>query len=120
MKNTFCFLILMISTTIAKGEFVVKESALTEEGEEIVIDLSFLAGIEFEDPHFSPPKLEREIASPSGEEEKSSFGVGKNSNVEWQGGQIHILKDIPYSYPQLSRSSIEAQVLEELKKEQNQ
>lgn len=120
MKNIICFLILMISTTVAKGEFVVKESALTEEGEEVIIDLSFLAGIQFEDPHFSSPQPEREIAGLDGDEEKSSFWESHSNSIEWQGGQIQILKDIPYSYPQLSRYSIEAQVLDELKKEQKE
>ena len=119
MRNLVCFLILILSSNVAKGEFVVKDSALTEEGEEVVIDLSFLADVQFEDPHFSPPKEEREIAS-AGEEVKSSFWGSRSSNMEWQGGQIQILKDIPYSYPQLSRNAIEAQVLDELKKEQKQ
>ncbi len=119
MKNTLCFLILIISMNVAKAEFVVKESALPEEGEEVVIDLSYLAGIQFEDPHFSPPQPEREIAS-AGDDEKSTFWGSQNNTIEWQGGQIQILKDIPYSYPQLSRNTIEAQVLDELKKEQKE
>jgi hypothetical protein len=118
MKISLIIFFLVFWTQSSQAELVIKEDALTEEGEEVVIDLSYLAGLTFEDPHFSEPKEVRDIAEASDQGRKMFFwNTGSSSPREWRGGELQVLKDIPFSYPSRSRMAIEAEVLEELKKQ---
>lgn len=75
----------------------------------VVLDEMWLPQLGDVEPLFGRQKAERDVASLKKENVKFA---------EWSG-QLSVLKEIPYSYPQMTRRSLAAKVLAEMEKESN-
>lgn len=76
----------------------------------VVIEEAFTADLTLEDPVFSSRKSEREVAALIRED--VSFQERDLS------GELSVQKEIPYSYPSITRHRIEGQVLAELEEKE--
>lgn len=82
---------------------------INENRDESVIDMQFVDNVNWEEPVFAGRTEQRDIA-----EFKE---VMEPTEVEWQG-QLAVLKEIPYSYPELTRNQLNRQVLGKVDKEE--
>ena len=106
----FKFSIILVVTYFylpAFAEFLQTGIIQEQSQDQAVIDEIYLQNINFEDPSFSDLPQQRDVASLS---EDSA-----TSNTLWQG-QLRVAKEIPYSYPQLTRNQVEVEALLELEK----
>ena len=108
--KTILFGILSLLVCSAQAEFIDSDD-LIGTAEDVIIDNSYVDTVRHEEPSFADRKVEREIANLHTNKTSSEF--------EWQG-QLVVLKEIPYSYPQLSRRTLQLRALNEFEEEEAQ
>ena len=107
-------LILLITVGLSfqawtQTEFV--GGASESEQSETAIEQQWFVNLDLEEPVFSSRKFERDLAAYS--YDKKPQGLG------WQG-QLAVVKEIPYSYPWLTHSTLQLRTLNEIEKEESQ
>ncbi len=73
--------------------------------EEVIIDPAIVEAVAWETPQFPPRKSEIDLTR--------HIATHESQEGEWQG-QLSVLKEIPYSYPQLSDRILQLRTLSEL------
>lgn len=113
MKYLLC---LSLMTALLPGGFALAEFIDSDDfagtDHEVVIDNNILDAISYEEPSFSRRANERDIARIEPEIENGDL-------TSWQG-QLVVLKEIPYNYPQLTRHTLELRVLNEIESGEQQ
>ena len=103
-------LTLFLAGPVLASDFL-DNSSLNGTGQEVVIDSTILDNVSHEEPVFSKRGRERDVARTDAAVEPGVY--------DWQG-ELVVLSEIPYSYPQLSRGTLEARVLNKIKEQESQ
>lgn len=110
-KFLFVFLgPILFSVNVSYAEFIAG-SDMSGTDEDVIIDSRFADDLPREEPSFSNRKVERDVAR---------FQVQSGTQEFESLGQLSVLKEIPYSYPQLSRRTLQMRVLNEIEAEETQ
>lgn len=110
MKITFLIALMgLIMVQAANAELI--SPLVNENSDESVIEIEYLEDISWEEPAFGSRIPQRDIAEFKEAAEAVEF--------EWQG-QLAVLKEIPYSYPELTRSQLQREVLGKVDREADQ
>ncbi len=102
-KSVFFTMILFVFT----GAFaeVGADREVSSSSDHAVIEDQYFAGLSLEEPVFPTRKYERNVARLHGDD--------SSPDSEWQG-QLSVVKEIPYSYPWLSHSTMSLRALNEI------
>lgn len=98
MKSLFIFLIFFSSQGLWAE---IDLSTINKEN--VVIDSTYVQSVQWEEPSFPSRRAERDLAQMPAEAPEG----------EWQG-QLAVLKEIPYSYPQLNDRILQLRILGEM------
>ncbi len=74
--------------------------------EEVIIDPAYMDAVSWDAPSFPSRKPESDITR--------QLATNQSQDTDWQGGQLAVLKEIPYSYPQLSDRILQLRTLSEI------
>ena len=102
--KAFSLLVILVFSFSARAELTTTV-ADSFDHDEVVIENQWTDNVNWEEPSFSPPKPQRDIAYLK-EIDASSI------DTDWQG-DLEVLKEIPYSYPDLSRLTIQMRTLKD-------
>ncbi len=104
----FSILISFSVNSWAQGE-ILGEQPLSLDSDDVVISAEAFQNLQLEDPVFPSRKFERDVATLNEEV--------KHQDVEWQG-QLAVVKEIPYSYPWLTHTTLQLRTLNEIEAEE--
>jgi hypothetical protein len=95
----------------SQAEFVADRN-LSSDGSETVIEDQYFISTSMEEPIFANRKRERDLAA-------NPLETSTLASPEWQG-ELSIQKEIPYSYPWYSHSTMALRVLNEIEQEEKE
>ena len=106
-------LLIPLSFSVANGqdEPLLGLGEMGSVDETVIVDLE-LNTHNWQEPIFSNQPRQREVASRGAEETDS-----ESEFFEW-AGEIQVLGEIPYTYPSLSRTTLQRRVLAQLEEEE--
>ncbi len=102
MKTFFTFLLLGLLSSQAVAQL---DGAISMDENETVIEERWLKSNDLEEPHFPERKSERTVSS--------LYDEQSTETLEWTG-HLSVVKEIPFSDPDLSRATVQLRALAEL------
>lgn len=106
--KTMMLISLLVMPFMAQAE-ILNDSLVMEDLDAVVIETQYTDKVVLEEPDFGSRRIERDLA-------QMKVDTQPNDD-EWQG-QLVVLKEIPYSYPFLSRHTLQLRVINEIEAEE--